>query len=346
MKKSKSIGLKDTAAKNFFGRPDILASILNYILYNGKKVVLEEQLRETSGAHYRILQEDDGSFKCANRYRDKLYLYHTGKEILSVGLEFQSRHDKQMIPRIMNYDSHRYRNLIDGNKVHRIINIVLEFDTSHIQYPNNLKEMIGDCKSISDGLFYNYGYVSLNIYDIAEKLDIFSCKELKDVLYLFKNSRNDVSFQEALKGGIIKGRLSRDAAIVCAVFLGVKIKIDNDDEEIDMCKAIDDLTKKSEMKGLELGIKKGKKLGLKEGKKLGREEGKKEGIEKGKKIGLKEGKMLGLKEGKKLGREEGKKLALSNWVNRLLKLSYSFLEICKLTGESEKTIQEVLLSLT
>ena len=33
-----------------------------------------------------------------------------------------------------------------------------------------------------DKYFFNYGYVSLNIYDIAEKYDKFPCGELRNVL--------------------------------------------------------------------------------------------------------------------------------------------------------------------
>ena len=33
---------------------------------------------------------------------------------------------------------------------------------------------------------FDYGYVYMNIYDIAEKFYMFPCDEMQDVLYLFK----------------------------------------------------------------------------------------------------------------------------------------------------------------
>ena len=110
---------------------------------------------------------------------------------------------------------------------------------------------------------------------------------------------------KAITEGLLKGCLSRDAALVCAVFMDLKMDIDNEAEEIDMCKAIRDLKRES--------------------KKLGREEGLAEGLEK--------------------GREEGKASALKEYIERLLGMRYSLPAICLLTGASEETVKEVTLSL-
>ena len=34
--------------------------------------------------------------------------------------------------------------------------------------------------------FFDYGFTSLNIYDVTENFDKFSCEELQKVLYFFK----------------------------------------------------------------------------------------------------------------------------------------------------------------
>ena len=39
--------------------------------------------------------------------------------------------------------------------------------------------------STAEDYCFDYGYVYMNIYDIAEKLDMFPCDEMQDVLYLF-----------------------------------------------------------------------------------------------------------------------------------------------------------------
>ncbi len=83
------------------------------------------------------------------------------------------------------------------------------------------------------------GFISLNIYEMAEKTEMFPCKDLKKVLNLFRLKNEGKPFLKAMLDRDLKV-MNREAAIVCALFLGLKIRID-DDEEVDMCKAIIDL---------------------------------------------------------------------------------------------------------
>ena len=113
---------------------------------------------------------------------------------------------------------------------------------------------------------------------------------------------------KAINEGMLKGRLSRDAALVCAAFMDLKMDIDNEAEEIDMCKAIRDFRREC--------IKEGKKLGIDEGKKLG------------------------IDEGKKLGIAIGEENALRKVIRNLLGRSFSLLDICALTDAPEKMVEE------
>ena len=335
------MGLKDTAAKNFFGRTEVLASILDYILYQGRATVQAGQLCDLCGEHHRVLQNEDGSFRTDNRYRDKLFEYNNGEEVVTVGFEYQAYDDDQMTFRVMDYDHRRYKDLDKEGRLHRIINIVLSFDRRHRAPPNNLLQMFSRKNSVVDGFFYNYGFIDLNIYDLAEKYDQFSCKELRNVLYLFKCEKDERLFTRVLRNHRLMGKMSRDAAIVCAIFLGLKIGIDDESEEIDMCKAVRDYTKRCINKGVDRGLARGKKLGIEEGKKLGLEEGKKLGIAEGERLGLEKGERLGLEKGERLGEQRAKR----ELVERLFNMNLSLLEICHLTGYPEDTVEEITLSL-
>ena len=279
------------------------------------------------------MQNDDGSFRTDNRYRDKLLEYDNGDEVVTVGFEYQAYDDDKMTFRVMDYDQRRYRALDKEGRLHRIINVVLSFDKRRRAPPSNLLQMISRKNSVVDGFFFNYGYISLNIYNLAEKYDQFSCKELKDVLYLFKCERDERIFTKALRNRRLTGKMSRDAAIVCAIFLGLKIRIDDESEEIDMCKAVRDYTKRCINKGIDRGLARGKRLGIEEGKKLGLAEGERLGLEKGKKLGLAEGEKL------------GEQRTVRQLVERLFNKSLSVLDICNLTGYPEDTVQEITLSL-
>ena len=149
------MGLKDTAAKNFFGRAEVLASILDYILYQGRPTVQAGQLCDLCGEHHRVLQNEDGSFRTDNRYRDKLFEYDKGDEVVTIGFEYQSYDDDKMTFRVMDYDHRRYKELDKAGRLHRIINIVLSFDRRHRAPPSNLLQMFSRKNSVVDGLFYN-----------------------------------------------------------------------------------------------------------------------------------------------------------------------------------------------
>ncbi len=89
------------------------------------------------------------------------------------------------------------------------------------------------------------------------------------------------------------------------MFLGFELDIDDDVEEIDMCKMVKDYIRKC------------------------RREGRKEG----------------LREGIELGIEKGERNAFRKFVARLVSQSRSILEICDLTGESEEAVREAILSI-
>jgi hypothetical protein len=221
----------------------------------------------------------------------------------------------------MDYDSRRYKQLFKQGKMHRIMNIVLNFDKSFKKNPSCLLDMFKTSNSVVDKHFFNYGFTSLNIYEIAENYDKFSCEELQQVLYLFKCDREKRPLMEDLENGTLKGIMSRDAALVCAVFLGMKMEIEDNSEEIDMCKAVRDMKKRCADMGREEGRAEGRAEGRVEGRAEGREEGREEGF--------------------KLGMEKTRR----DIVERLRNMNLDVHDICHLLGISEETVRQIELSL-
>ena len=256
------MGLKDTAAKNFFGRPEVLACLLEYVLPKVMGSIQEDKLRLVSGEYYRILKNEDGQYITDNLFRDQLFEYDNGREVISIGLEYQSQHDRNMVLRIMGYDLRRYNDLQKEGRMHRIINIVLEFEQDGRTGPCELNQMMPPGCGIAEGLFYNYGFVSLNIYDLAEKYEQFCCEELKKVLYYFKVAKEGGPILEVMASG----HLSRDAAYVCIAFLDVEIELSNEMEDVDMCKAVDDCKRRYKEEGRTEGLAEGMAKGMAKGR--------------------------------------------------------------------------------
>ena len=300
------MGLKDAAAKNFFGRTDVLAELLDCVVFGGRRLLRRSRITDICGEHPRIVRKDGGGYRTDSSCRDKLYECDAGDEIIEIGVEFQARNDRRMVPRTMKYNSRLYSDMLDGNAVHRTGNIVLSFDMNG-SCPSSLLQIIGKRKSRFDKIFFDYGYVNLNIYDIAEKLDRFPCGELSDVLYLFKCVKEDRPFMKDIAESRLRRlrRMSRDAAFVCAVFLGIELDIEDDVEVVDMCNEVRRFKREC------------------------RNEGRREG----------------LKEGLKEGRKEGEWETIKRVVKNLLRASVGIQAICNYTGASEETVKEIALSL-
>ena len=331
------MGVKDAVAKNFFGRKNVMAAILDHLLYDGREVVKESQLHDVNESYYEIEQTPDGRFRTDNRYRDKLFEYSDGQNFISIGLELQSRNDRRMVERIMVYDSRRYELLDSENRMHPIINIVLSFDKNRLSPPCTLSEMTGAGNALDRGHSFDYGYIPLNIYDMAEKMDMFPCDELHDVLYLFKTQNEGGNFMKALSKGRCGGRLSRDAALVCAVFLGLDLKIVNGKEYYDMCKAVREIKSDARRQG----FRHGRKSGLREGEARGREIGEEIGEARGREIGEE----IGEARGREIGEARGRAETIKAIVMRLLKRRAPMPEICDITGASVDDIHQIELSM-
>ena len=217
------MGLKDVAAKNFFGRPDVLAELLDFVVFDGKAILRQSRITDLCGEHLRIVRAEGGGYRTDNSYRDKLFECDFGGKAIKIGVEYQSRNDRKMVPRMMKYNAKLYSDMSDRGAVRKIGNIVLSFDRNN-KSKSSLQQMIDEQPCVYDRLFFDYGYVSLNIYDIAEKLDMFPCGELNDVLYLFKCVKENRPFMADIAKSRQKRmqRMSRDAALVCEIFLGIR----------------------------------------------------------------------------------------------------------------------------
>ena len=266
------MGIKDAVAKMFFGQKEIMADLLNHCLFNDWLIVKEENLTLLEGGSYRIIQDNDGKLKTDNRFSDlfaRCDIKLNGEDwCYLVGIELQSRSDSNMIPRIMEYDARRYRRQladIKGGKQYllRIINITINFDKRKQKCASKLSDNISRLSDYIQpthlnlaGRFFDYGHISLNIYDLAEKSDKMRCKDFRYMLNCFKNDQEGRSFENALLDNGRITSVSRTIRLMQYVFLGLKGWIGNEDEynenkeEYGMCKALSDIKKKAKKEGL------------------------------------------------------------------------------------------------
>ena len=182
------------------------------------------------------------------RYRDIVRKASINGEYMIIGVEHQSTLDKNMIIRILNYDAQLYINQVEsGKEVRPVGSFVFYTGDKEWTYPKSLKESLKVPPEMED-------YINdwkLPVLEL-QKMDpqILKSKRLKEVV--------EIS-QIMLKGDYEKLRTNRMISVenykMAAIFTHTDIKEEDlpEGDEINMCKAMDQLFQRFENQGIEKG---------------------------------------------------------------------------------------------
>ena len=170
------------------------------------------------------------------RYRDIVRKASINGEYMIIGVEHQSTLDKNMIIRILNYDAQLYINQVEsGKEVRPVGSFVFYTGDKEWTYPKSLKESLKVPPEMED-------YINdwkLPVLEL-QKMDpqILKSKRLKEVV--------EIS-QIMLKGDYEKLRTNRMISVenykMAAILTHTDIKEEDlpEGDEINMCKAMDQL---------------------------------------------------------------------------------------------------------
>ena len=182
------------------------------------------------------------------RYRDIVRKASINGEYMIIGVEHQSTSDKNMIIRILNYDAQLYINQVEsGKEVRPVGSFVFYTGDKEWTYPKSLKESLKVPPEMED-------YINdwkLPVLEL-QKMDpqILKSKRLKEVV--------EIS-QIMLKGDYEKLRTNRMISVenykMAAILTHTDIKEEDlpEGDEINMCKAMDQLFQRFENQGIEKG---------------------------------------------------------------------------------------------
>ena len=182
------------------------------------------------------------------RYRDIVRKASINGDYMIIGVEHQSTLDKNMIIRILNYDAQLYINQVEsGKEVRPVGSFVFYTGDKEWTYPKSLKESLKVSPEMED-------YINdwkLPVLEL-QKMDpqILKSKRLKEVV--------EIS-QIMLKGDYEKLRTNRMISVenykMAAIFTHTDIKEEDlpEGDEINMCKAMDQLFQRFENQGIEKG---------------------------------------------------------------------------------------------
>ena len=182
------------------------------------------------------------------RYRDIVRKASINGDYMIIGVEHQSTLNKNMIIRILNYDAQLYINQVEsGKEVRPVGSFVFYTGDKEWTYPKSLKESLKVSPEMED-------YINdwkLPVLEL-QKMDpqILKSKRLKEVV--------EIS-QSMLEGDYEKLRTNRMISVenykMAPILTHTDIKEEDlpEGNEINMCKAMDQLFQRFENQGIEKG---------------------------------------------------------------------------------------------
>ena len=182
------------------------------------------------------------------RYRDIVRKASINGEYMIIGVEHQSTLDKNMIIRILNYDAQLYINQVEsGKEVRPVGSFVFYTGDKEWSYPKSLKESLKVPPEMEE-------------YINDWKLPVLELKKMDPQILKSKRLKEVVGIsQSMLEGDYEKLRTDRMISVenykMAAIFTHTDIKEEDlpEGDEINMCKAMDQLFQRFENQGIEKG---------------------------------------------------------------------------------------------
>ena len=237
----------DTTCKQLLRDGECFADLCNALYFHGRQVIKPENL---------ISQENDVSTLIGKealpmetkRYRDIVRKASINGEYMIIGVEHQSTLDKNMIIRILNYDAQLYINQVEsGKEVRPVGSFVFYTGDKEWTYPKSLKESLKIPPEMKD-------------YINDWKLPVLELQKIDSGMLKNQRLKEVVEISQSMfKGDYEKLRTNRMISVesfkMAAIFTHTDIKEEDlpEGDEINMCKAMDQLFQRFENQGIEKG---------------------------------------------------------------------------------------------
>ena len=251
-------------------QPKQFADLFNGFCFGGEEVIRPEELREMDTASIALPYGTDGAAEPLQKNRDllKMLLKTDGKAAYCLlGVENQSEIHTAMPVRNLLYDAltlaeqvdkaaRSYRQAEDRGRdtaeflsgFHRedrllpVITIVVHWGTDEWDVPLSLKEMY--VEGVNPRLLQYAPDYKVNLVSPAlmsdKELDTFK-SDLKEVLKFIKHSTDKEELAGLLKDNPGYEKINRLAAQTISICTKVDFNIPVGEEEVNMCKAIEDM---------------------------------------------------------------------------------------------------------
>ena len=269
---------KDTVTKAFMRENTVFADAFNYLIFNGKKVIQPERLQEldTTELVQLIVKGKNTKNESVQKYRDILkaavIMEDENADYLLLGIENQTEIHYAMPVRNMIYDALQYGNQVaaiaaqnvkekkaptraeflsgfyKADKLRPVITLVLHFGADPWDVATSLHEMMDFPLEEMRTFIQDY---KIHLIDPAalepDELEKFSTS-LWEVLGCIKYSKDKEKLSSFIRNNT-RMMLEINAARVIQAITNITLDLSEEVEEVDMCKAIDDMMQDSREEG-------------------------------------------------------------------------------------------------
>ena len=264
-------------------QPKQFADLFNGFCFGGEEVIRPEELREMDTASIALPYGSDGAAEPLQKNRDllKMLLKTDGKATYCLlGVENQSEIHTAMPIRNLLYDAmtlaeqvdkaaRSYRQAEDhgkdkaeflsgfhrGDRVLPVLTIVVHWGTEPWDVPLTLREMYPE--GINPRMLKYVADYKVNLVSPAmmsdQELDTFK-SDLKEVLKFIKHSKDKKELIELVENAPGYKNLDRLAAQTISICTKVDFNIPMGEEEVNVCKAIEDMKMDARNEGRSEGI--------------------------------------------------------------------------------------------
>ena len=250
----------DSTCKKLFRDDGCFADICNYAFFQGKQIIKPEELVSRENDVSTLMGKELLPME-TKRYRDIVRKARINGDYMIIGVEHQSTLDKNMIIRILNYDAQLYINQVEsGKEVRPVGSFVFYTGDKEWTYPKSLKESLKIPPEMKD-------------YINDWKLPVLELQKIDSGMLKNQRLKEVVEISQSMfKGDYEKLRTNRMISVesfkMAAIFTHTDIKEEDlpEGDEINMCKAMDQLFQRMRDEGEVLGLEKGELIGLEKGK--------------------------------------------------------------------------------
>ena len=158
---------KDIAQKLLEDYEDVFADIVNVLVFDGEEIVHPDAL-EASNLRSQYKAASDG--KLHEQERDVVKYWKEGDmRIGLIGLENQTKAEREMVLRVLGYDGAAYRDQLrkckndEEKAIYPVLTLILYFGEEHWSKPITLKELL----NVSDELDDYISDYRINLIEVA-----------------------------------------------------------------------------------------------------------------------------------------------------------------------------------